>query len=263
MLDGLGAAHAQDVVHRDVKPDNILLGRGWESGVPGAVKIVDFGIARILTERRGTTTGLLGTPEYMSPELLTRGTAEAAADVYGVGILLYELLAGRTPFAGPGNEYTIAHRHVSADPPPLALPDRLGAVLASLLEKDPARRPSATAAAAALRSVRGEVASLAALAPESDPADFDSARGPMTVVRGLTPGPVGDLARATGAATGGATEGATEAATDEADRGVTRPRRTRSGHHGAPDAAPGHPAERAPGERRARHCLGPAGATPD
>ncbi|WP_343899288.1 serine/threonine-protein kinase, partial [Nocardioides aquaticus] len=137
VLEGLASAHQRDVVHRDVKPDNVLLTRDWESGEPGSVKLVDFGIARIITDRQRTATGLLGTPEYMSPELLTRGTAESPADVYGVGIMLYELLAGRTPFAGPGNEYTIAHRHVTAEPPPLDVPAPLAAQLEALLEKDP------------------------------------------------------------------------------------------------------------------------------
>ncbi len=191
VLDGLAAAHERDVVHRDVKPDNVLLALDWESARPGAVKLVDFGIARIITERRRSTTGLLGTPEYMSPELLTRGTADAAADVYGVGILLYELLAGRTPFAGPGNEYTIAHRHVTATPPPLEVPGPLAARLDALLEKDPARRPGAAAAAAALRALRPGLDGVPALPPHPGPEEFDTARGPATVVRGLaTPSPV-------------------------------------------------------------------------
>lgn len=187
VLEGLASAHQRDVVHRDVKPDNVLLARDWESGEPGSVKLVDFGIARIITDRQRTATGLLGTPEYMSPELLTRGTAESPADVYGVGIMLYELLAGRTPFAGPGNEYTIAHRHVTAEPPPLDVPAPLAAQLEALLEKDPTRRPSAAAAAVALRGTRAAVAGTPALAPQAGPEDFDTARGPSTVVRGLTP----------------------------------------------------------------------------
>lgn len=187
VLEGLASAHQRDVVHRDVKPDNVLLTRDWESGEPGSVKLVDFGIARIITDRQRTATGLLGTPEYMSPELLTRGTAESPADVYGVGIMLYELLAGRTPFAGPGNEYTIAHRHVTAEPPPLDVPAPLAAQLEALLEKDPTRRPSAATAAVALRGARAAVAGTPALAPQAGPEDFDTARGPSTVVRGLTP----------------------------------------------------------------------------
>ena len=187
VLEGLASAHQRDVVHRDVKPDNVLLTREWEAGGPGSVKLVDFGIARIITDRQRTATGLLGTPEYMSPELLTRGTADSPADVYGVGILLYELLAGRTPFSGPGNEYTIAHRHVTAAAPPLDLPAPLALQLAALLEKDPTRRPTAVAAATALRGTRASVADLPALPPQAGPADFDSARGPSTVVRGLVP----------------------------------------------------------------------------
>ncbi len=202
VLEALASAHERDVVHRDVKPDNVLLATTWESLEPGTVKLVDFGIARILTDRRRSTTGLLGTPEYMSPELLTRGTAEASADVYGVGILLYELLAGRTPFAGPGNEYTIAHRHVTAEAPPLEIPDRLSVQLAALLGKDPTGRPSASAAATALRGVRPALEGLSALAPQAGPQDFDPARGPVTVVRGLqriAADPGGDAPDADGA----------------------------------------------------------------
>ena len=154
VLDGLASAHDQGVLHRDIKPDNVLLTEQWRQLRPGDLRLSDFGIARIVADGAGTTTGLLGTPEYMSPELLTTGECDLSTDVYGVGILLYELLAGRTPFAGPGTDYTVAHRHVSSEPPRLPVPEALWAVLEDLLAKDPGARPSASRAAAALRAVR-------------------------------------------------------------------------------------------------------------
>ena len=125
VLDGLAAAHGQGILHRDLKPDNVLLTRGWQDLDPGAVRLTDFGISRMVADGAGTTTGLMGTPEYMAPELLVTGTCDLSADVYGAGILLYELLAGRTPFAGPGTDYSVAHRHVASVPPPLPVPEAL------------------------------------------------------------------------------------------------------------------------------------------
>ena len=112
--------------------------------------------------------------------------------MYGVGILLYEALAGRTPFAGPGTDYTVAHRHVSSVPPVLPLPDELWAVLVALLEKDPRGRPTATAAAESLRRLAVGLGDVPALEAQAPPGEFSSARGPVTVVRGLTPDPAVD-----------------------------------------------------------------------
>ncbi len=190
VLDGLAAAHSQGILHRDLKPDNVLLTRGWQDLDAGAVRLTDFGISRMVADGAGTTTGLMGTPEYMAPELLVTGTCDLSADVYGTGILLYELLAGRTPFAGPGTDYTVAHRHVASVPPPLPVPEPLSRQLEAMLAKDPTARPSAGEAAAALRRLVPSLAGVPALAAQSPPADFDSARGPMTMLRGVTPEPV-------------------------------------------------------------------------
>ena len=187
VLDGLAGAHDQGVLHRDIKPDNVLLSESWRELRPGDLKLSDFGIARIVADGAGTTTGLLGTPEYMSPELLTTGECDLSTDVYAVGILLYELLAGRTPFAGPGTDYTVAHRHVSSEPPRLPVPETLWNVLESLLAKDPSARPSAARAAASLRNLTGQLAELPALAPQGAPGEFASARGPVTMVKGMSP----------------------------------------------------------------------------
>jgi serine/threonine-protein kinase len=187
VLDGLASAHDQGVLHRDIKPDNVLLTERWRELRPGDLRLSDFGIARIVADGAGTTTGLLGTPEYMSPELLTTGECDLSTDVYGVGILLYELLAGRTPFAGPGTDYTVAHRHVSSEPPRLPVPDALWDVLERLLAKDPGARPTAAGAAAALRRIEEDLAGLPALAAQGPPPDFASARGPATMVKGGMP----------------------------------------------------------------------------
>jgi serine/threonine-protein kinase len=198
-LDALAAAHEQDVTHRDVKPDNVLLQTAWSPGATGDVRVTDFGIASVVAERERTTTGLLGTPQYMAPESISHGRAGPAADVYGAGVMLYELLSGRTPFAGPGTDFAVAYRHVTSNPPPLDVPDALWAAVSALLTKDPNARPSAVDAAAALRRLARSLASAPALAAVSDPDTFDEVERPATVVRGVRPdtGPGPDAPRVT------------------------------------------------------------------
>ena len=181
VLDGLAYAHEQQVLHRDIKPDNVLLTADWQ------VKLSDFGIASLLEERQTSTTGLVGTPEYLAPELLLTGKAGLPVDLYGTGVLLYELLAGRTPFAGPGTGYAIAHRHVTNLAPRLPIPDQLWRVLEQLLAKDPAARPTAAEAANLLRALPASVLDVPALASQDDPDEFARAAGPLTEVRGLAP----------------------------------------------------------------------------
>ncbi|WP_412147453.1 serine/threonine-protein kinase [Curtobacterium flaccumfaciens] len=186
-LDALTAAHEQDVTHRDVKPDNVLLQTAWVPGATGAVRVTDFGIASVVAERERTTTGLLGTPQYMAPESISHGRSGPAADVYGAGVMLYELLSGRTPFAGPGTDFAVAYRHVTSNPPPLDVPDALWAAVSALLAKDPNARPSATDAAGTLRRLARSLASAPALVASSDPDSFDEVERPATVVRGVRP----------------------------------------------------------------------------
>ncbi|MGN7191530.1 serine/threonine-protein kinase [Curtobacterium sp. MCBA15_004] len=186
-LDALAAAHAQDVTHRDVKPDNVLLADGWAPGATGLVRVSDFGIASVVADRERTTTGLLGTPQYMAPESISHGRSGPAADVYGAGIMLYELLAGRTPFAGPGTDFAVAYRHVTSDPPRLEVPDALWSTLSALLAKDPGARPAATEAAATLRRLARALSDAPALAPATDPDSFAEVERPATVVRGARP----------------------------------------------------------------------------
>ena len=109
LLYGLAAVHAAGVVHRDVKPENLLLDT---SASRPMVKLTDFGVARLSYGASLTKlSSLIGTPEYMAPELAESESASQAADLYSAGIVLYEMLAGRTPFAG-GHPLAILQRQV-------------------------------------------------------------------------------------------------------------------------------------------------------
>jgi eukaryotic-like serine/threonine-protein kinase len=157
VADGLAFAHGQGLVHRDVKPQNVLLSR------EGDVKVTDFGIARSLDVEHGVTqTGtVLGTGEYLAPEQASGKPVSPATDVYSLGVVLWELLAGDVPFAGE-NFVAVALRHVNDPPPSLreVRPDvspRLAAAIDRALEKDPARRfPSMAALARELRACLAE-----------------------------------------------------------------------------------------------------------
>ncbi|MGU7808318.1 protein kinase domain-containing protein, partial [Escherichia coli] len=88
ILSGLAAAHRAGIVHRDVKPENVLLAED------GRIKIGDFGLARATTANTASGAQLMGTIAYLAPELVTRGTADARSDIYSLGIMLYEMLVG-------------------------------------------------------------------------------------------------------------------------------------------------------------------------
>jgi serine/threonine-protein kinase len=158
VADGLAFAHNHGLVHRDVKPQNVLL------NTEGEVKVTDFGIARSLHVDQGVTqTGtVLGTGEYLAPEQASGKPVSPATDVYSLGVVLWELLAGDVPFVGE-NFVAIALRHVNEPPPSLRerRPDvspRLEAAVERALAKDPALRfPSMTAFAKELRACLAEV----------------------------------------------------------------------------------------------------------
>jgi hypothetical protein len=173
VLDGLTEAHARGCLHRDVKPDNALL--AGDIREPGGVKLSDFSIARLAQESTVMATGLLGTPGYMPPELFVHGQFSAASDVYAAGVLLYELLAGRTPFAGSGTAHTIGNRHVSAEPPRIPVDDALWHVVATMLSKDPRVRLTAAATAGALRELPAEVLDQPKLPVQAHPESFGPA----------------------------------------------------------------------------------------
>ncbi|MGQ0466108.1 MAG: protein kinase domain-containing protein [Sporichthyaceae bacterium] len=150
----LHAAHLGGVVHRDVKPANLLVTPNW------TVKITDFGIARAGDTVPLTRTGtVMGTAHYLAPELVSgRGVASAASDTYALGVVLYECLAGRRPFLGD-NPLAVAMEHLNSAPPPISgLHPAVSQVLESVLAKDPmARPPSAEAFAHRLLALRIEL----------------------------------------------------------------------------------------------------------
>jgi len=120
--EGLSAAHAAGVVHRDLKPGNVFLVRQGEREV---VKLLDFGVAKILGASRLTKVGTVyGTPHYMSPEQASGQPVDARADIYAVGVILYECLAGKVPFSADTVMGVLSH-HMFTEPPPLeeAAPD--------------------------------------------------------------------------------------------------------------------------------------------
>ncbi|ANH36813.1 Serine/threonine-protein kinase PrkC [Nocardioides dokdonensis FR1436] len=181
VLDALAAAHEQSCLHRDIKPDNVLLRGTGSTSYADRVLLTDFGIARLAQERTVQATGLLGTPGYMPPELFVHGRFSAASDVYATGVLLYELLGGRTPFSGAGTAHTVGFRHASVQPPRLPVPAALWQVLETMLAKDPTTRLSAAGTASALRELPAEVLDAPALPVQPAPDDWDLVQG--TVVR--------------------------------------------------------------------------------
>ncbi|MFB8212449.1 MULTISPECIES: serine/threonine-protein kinase [unclassified Streptomyces] len=151
IADALAASHADGVVHRDLKPANVLL-----ADPDGAMRpmLTDFGIARLADSPGLTRTHeFVGTPAYVAPESAEGRPQTSAVDIYGAGILLYELVTGRPPFAG-GTALEVLHRHLSEEPRrPSTVPEPLWTVIERCLSKDPDRRPSAENLARALRTV--------------------------------------------------------------------------------------------------------------
>ncbi len=152
IADALAASHADGVVHRDLKPANVLLA-GSDGGEMHPM-LTDFGIARLADSPGLTRTHeFVGTPAYVAPESAEGRPQTSAVDVYGAGILLYELVTGRPPFAG-STALEVLHRHLSEEPRrPSTLPEPLWTVIERCLSKRPEERPSAENLARALRTV--------------------------------------------------------------------------------------------------------------
>ncbi|KAA0023121.1 Stk1 family PASTA domain-containing Ser/Thr kinase [Antrihabitans cavernicola] len=153
VLDALGVAHAAGLVHRDVKPENVLISDS------GEVKIADFGLVRAVAASTTTSSSvILGTAAYLSPEQVSTGTADARSDVYAMGILAFEMLTGRTPFTGD-TSLSIAYQRIDNDVPPpssiiAGIPPELDNFVLRATARDPAQRfVDAAAMASALRAV--------------------------------------------------------------------------------------------------------------
>ncbi|MCP3822885.1 serine/threonine protein kinase [Streptomyces sp. A3M-1-3] len=151
IADALAASHADGVVHRDLKPANVLLADANGQMHP---MLTDFGIARLADSPGLTRTHeFVGTPAYVAPESAEGRPQTSAVDIYGAGILLYELVTGRPPFAG-GTALEVLHRHLSEEPRrPTTVPEPLWTVMERCLRKEPDERPSAENLARGLRTV--------------------------------------------------------------------------------------------------------------
>src|ERR671933_1200973 len=155
-LEALAAAHAAGIVHRDVKPENVILTDD------GRVKVADFGLARAASAGTTTSGVLMGTAAYLAPELVARGVAGPRVDVYAVGIMLFEMLTGLLPFTGDV-PVQVAYRHVHEDVPPPSsvvhgMPAALDVLVGAATARDPELRPADAGALLALeRSARSRV----------------------------------------------------------------------------------------------------------
>jgi eukaryotic-like serine/threonine-protein kinase len=158
ILHAAGFAHRHGVIHRDFKPHNVILDD------EGKAKVTDFGIARAGASEMTETGSIMGTAQYLSPEQAQGHGVTAASDLYSIGVMLYELLAGRLPFEGD-SAVSVALKHLSEPPPPISSfrPDvhpALEAVVMAALAKDPARRwQSAADFAHALDAARAQIES--------------------------------------------------------------------------------------------------------
>ena len=141
ICEALEYCHAHGIVHRDIKPENIMMQEN------GDIKIIDFGIALLEGARRVTWRGLsgtVGTPDYMSPEQIKGERGTVSSDIYAVGVMLYEMLCGHTPFEGE-NIFAVMNQHVSQDPPSILLSNpklspELATVVMRTIRRDPDKR---------------------------------------------------------------------------------------------------------------------------
>jgi serine/threonine-protein kinase len=175
VADGLAAAHAAGVVHRDVKPENILLDMQGPLGPGGAhpALLTDFGVAKLIdSPKRTRATKIIGTPDYLAPEIVEGLPPRASVDIYALATVLYELLAGFTPFGG-GHPGAVLRRHVTETVVPLpGIPDELWQLMVQCLAKAPASRLRASELGARLRELLPMLAGMPPLdvdEPDSEP----------------------------------------------------------------------------------------------
>jgi serine/threonine-protein kinase len=183
ICEALGEAHARGVVHRDLKPSNVMLvTRGRDDEF---VKVLDFGIAKVRGVALTHSGMVFGTPEYMSPEQLRGRELDGRADLYALGVVLFEMLTGRLPFEGESPEQQMTAHLEKLPPSPseaapdLELPRELDALVARLLAKDPAARPAtAEDLSELLAAAIGDAPATAVGGKRSDPPG--RARAPVT-----------------------------------------------------------------------------------
>ncbi|WP_369169759.1 serine/threonine-protein kinase [Streptomyces sp. R28] len=180
IADGLAAAHAAGVVHRDVKPENVLLDMQGPLGPGGShpALLTDFGVAKLIdSPRRTRATKIIGTPDYLAPEIVEGLPPRAAVDIYALATVLYELLAGFTPFGG-GHPGAVLRRHVTESVAPLpGIPDELWQLIVQCLAKAPASRLRASELGARLRELLPLVAGMPPLdvdEPDVEPAEEEA-----------------------------------------------------------------------------------------
>ncbi|MEF9904258.1 serine/threonine-protein kinase [Streptomyces pratens] len=203
VADGLAAAHAAGVVHRDVKPENILLDMQGPVGPGGSHRalLTDFGVAKLIdTPRRTRATKIIGTPDYLAPEIVEGLPPRASVDIYALATVLYELLAGFTPFGG-GHPGAVLRRHVTESVVPLpGIPDELWQLLVQCLAKAPASRLRASELADRLRELLPLLAGMPPLdvdEPDAEPTGREG-EGEDTLSSGPAP-TAGEPARRRGA----------------------------------------------------------------
>src|SRR3984885_1816452 len=147
LLSALGYMHSHGVVHRDLKPENIMLGAGNRSDADDRIKIIDFGIAACTGSRRltfGKLSQVMGSPDYISPEQVKNKRGDARSDLYALGVILYEMLTGETPFHG-ANPFTVMNARLLWPPQPPSqinpgIPAPLERIVLRALERDPKSR---------------------------------------------------------------------------------------------------------------------------
>ncbi|MFJ4892103.1 serine/threonine-protein kinase [Streptomyces sp. NPDC088788] len=178
VADGLAAAHAAGVVHRDVKPENVLLDMQGPLGPGGShpALLTDFGVAKLIdSPRRTRATKIIGTPDYLAPEIIEGLPPRAAVDIYALATVLYELLAGFTPFGG-GHPGAVLRRHVTETVVPLpGIPDELWQLIVQCLAKAPASRLRASELGARLREQLPLLAGMPPLDVDSPDAEGEEA----------------------------------------------------------------------------------------
>ncbi|MFG2984811.1 serine/threonine-protein kinase [Streptomyces sp. NPDC048258] len=199
VADALAAAHAAGVVHRDVKPENVLLDMQGPLGPGGAhpALLTDFGVAKLIdTPRRASagrasapTTRIIGTPDYLAPEIVEGLPPRAAVDIYALATVLYELLAGFTPFGG-GHPGAVLRRHVTETVVPLpGIPDELWQLIVQCLAKAPASRLRASELSARLRDLLPLLAGMPPLDVD-EPDDAEPDPGPSEEPAAVAADPV-------------------------------------------------------------------------